>query len=171
MDKYINVIKLSVSAVLGYLLGGCDGMVQTLALVMIIDYILGLVVAGVFKNSPKTANGAIETRTGLKGLFRKLAVILLVMVVARLERAIGGNVFCRNTVITFFVVNEVLSIIENIGLMGVKYPQWLKNSLEVMLRQTVEENSNSQVFGNISIGTGVLQSGETTIKSEDGDTK
>ncbi len=132
MDKYIDMVKIALSAIVGYLLGGWDNMLQLLIIVMTVDYITGLAVAGIFKKSQKTENGGIETRTGFKGLVRKVCILLLVLIVTRLEHTVGGTVFCRNTIIIFFVVNELLSILENMGLMGVKYPSWLKKSLEVM---------------------------------------
>lgn len=132
MDKYIDTIKLTLSAAVGYLLGGWDSMLQLLVIVMVIDYITGLAVAGIFKKSQKTENGGIQTLIGFKGLVRKVCILLLVLVVTRLEHTLGDTVFCRNTVIVFFVVNETLSVLENMGLMGVKYPAWLKTALEVL---------------------------------------
>ncbi len=113
MDKYIDMVKIALSAIVGYLLGGWDNMLQLLIIVMTVDYITGLAVAGIFKKSQKTENGGIETRTGFKGLVRKVCILLLVLIVTRLEHTVGGTVFCRNTIIIFFVVNELLSILEN----------------------------------------------------------
>jgi len=132
MEKYVDAIKIGISAAIGYFLGGWDNMLQLLMIIISVDYITGLLVAGVFKNSNKTQHGGIKTIIGFKGLVRKACIILLVMLVTRLEYTIGDTSFCRNTVIMFFVVNESLSILENMGLMGVKYPDWLKTALEVL---------------------------------------
>lgn len=135
MDKYIEIIKLAVCVCLGYLFGGVDALIVTLSIFMTADYIMGLIVAGVFKKSPKTENGALETKAGLKGIIRKCAMLIIVMIVARLETLTGGGAFCRNTVIMFFIVNEALSILENAGLMGVKYPDSIKNALEILKKR------------------------------------
>ncbi|MCH5185058.1 MAG: phage holin family protein [Oscillospiraceae bacterium] len=132
MDKHTDTIKLTLSAAVGYMLGGWDSMLQLLITVMAVDYTTGLAVAGIFKKSQKTENGGIQTVTGFKGLVRKVCILLLVLVVTRLEHTLGDTVFCRNTVIVFFVVNETLSVLENMGLMGVKYPDRLKTALEVL---------------------------------------
>ena len=131
----IDVIKIMFSAAVGYLLGGWDGLLQLLVLAMAVDYVTGLIVAAVFKKSPKTENGAVETSVGFKGLARKCCILIIVMLVTRLEQTIGGTAFCRSTVIVFFTANEVLSILENAGLMGVKYPRFVKNALEVLLKK------------------------------------
>ena len=135
MGKYTDTIKLAFSAAVGYFLGGWDGLLQLLVFVLAVDYITGLAVAGVFKKSPKTENGALETTTGFKGLMRKGCILIIVMLVTRLEMALGDTVFCRSTVITFFTANEVLSILENAGLMGVKYPKFIRDALEVLLKK------------------------------------
>jgi phage-related holin len=92
---------------------------------------------------------------------------MLVMIVTLLGRALGSSVFCRNTVVIFFTANEALSVLENIGLMGVKYPQWLKTALEVLNKNA--DNANSQTIGDLAVGGAVVQVSETTIKNEDGE--
>ena len=135
MSKYSDTVKMAFSAAVGYFLGGWDGLLQLMIFAMAVDYITGLAVAGVFKNSPKTENGALETRAGFKGLMRKCCILIIVMLVTRLEMTLGDTVFCRSTVITFFTANEVLSVLENAGLMGVKYPVFLRDALEVLLKR------------------------------------
>ncbi len=143
MEKGFVIIQGIFSVVVGWLLGGWDAALQALVLFMALDYATGLVVAGVFKNSTKTDNGAVETRAGLKGLIRKVGILVLVMVVAQLELILHDGVFCRNVIVVFFIINEALSILENLGLMGVKYPAWLKNGLEVLLKKTEDRNEEN----------------------------
>ena len=81
-----------------------------------IDYVTGLIVAGVFHNSEKTTNGALESRVGWKGLCRKGVTLLIVLVGCRLDVVMGSN-FIRDAVVIAFIVNETISIIENAGLM------------------------------------------------------
>lgn len=116
------------------LLGGWDITLQVLLCCMAVDYITGLIVAGVFHNSGKSETGALESRAGFKGLVRKCAVLLLVFLAALLDTYTGHS-FVRPAVCLFFVANEGLSILENIGLMGVPYPAFLKNMLEALKKQ------------------------------------
>lgn len=115
-------------------LGGWDSALQTLLIFMAADYITGIIVAGVFKNSDKSKTGALESRAGFKGLLRKLAILVLILVANELDKAVGGN-FSRTAVILFFCANEGLSILENIGMMGVEYPPFLKNALEALKKK------------------------------------
>lgn len=115
-------------------LGGWDAALQTLLIFMAVDYLTGIIVAGVYKKSGKSETGALESRAGLKGLIRKLASLLIVLVGVCLDRLVGGS-YVRMAVIIFFCANEGISILENVGLMGVPYPAFLKNALEVLRKK------------------------------------
>lgn len=123
-----------VGSALSNLLGGWDITLQVLLCCMAVDYITGLIVAGVFHNSGKSETGSLESRAGFKGICRKCAVLFLVFLAALLD-TYTGHAFVRPAVCLFFVANEGLSILENIGLMGVPYPAFLKNMLEALKKQ------------------------------------
>ena len=113
------------------LLGGWDNALATLFICIVLDYLTGLAVAGVFKKSPKTKNGALESRAGLKGLIRKIVMIVLVGIAHTLDILIGAD-YIRYTVIIGFICNEVISLIENAGLMGVPVPNVIKSAVDVL---------------------------------------
>lgn len=94
-----------------------------------VDYVTGLIVAGVFHASPKTENGALESRAGWKGLCRKGMTLLVVLVAFRLDMVMGSN-FIRDAAIIAFIANETISIIENAGLMGVPIPAVVVKAIE-----------------------------------------
>lgn len=112
-------------------LGGWTAGMTTLIIFMGIDYISGLLVAGVFKQSPKSETGALESRAGFKGLIRKGMALLVVLVAHRLDLFIGTN-YVRDAAIIGFSVNELLSIIENAGLMGIPLPKAVTNAVDVL---------------------------------------
>ena len=120
-------------------LGGWDGLLQILVTLMAIDYALGIVLALVWKNSNKTPDGSFESRASIKGLFRKCGILLCVLVAARLDALFGVEGYVRSTVIFFFLANEGLSVIENLGLMGLPMPEALKNAF-LELRKKGEES-------------------------------
>jgi toxin secretion/phage lysis holin len=120
-----------VGGIISNLLGGWDTALQVLIICMAVDYITGLIVAGVFRHSRKTESGALDSRAGFKGLIRKFSTLLVVLLAAQLDTVIGGT-FSRTAVILFFCANESLSVLENVGLMGVEYPKFLKNALEAL---------------------------------------
>lgn len=117
------------------LFGGWDGAMTTLLIFMSVDYITGLIVAGVFKKSTKTENGALESRAGWKGLCRKGGTLLVVLVAHRLDITMGTS-FLKDAVIISFICNESISIMENAGLMGIVLPNALTNAIEVLKNQS-----------------------------------
>lgn len=112
-------------------LGGWDGMLGLLMGCMAADVFTGVLVAAIWKKSGNTAGGRLESRAGFKGLCRKGIILLMVWLGVLMDRALG-TAYIRSAVILFFVGNEGLSLLENLGLMGVKYPAALKNALEVL---------------------------------------
>lgn len=141
-------MKLKICTLIGMLggvisaaLGGWDGALATLVTVMAIDYISGLIVAGIFHTSKKSENGALESSAGFKGLFRKGMILLIVLVAYRMD-VIIGVAYIRDTVIIGFVANEVISIIENAGLMGIDLPPALKKAIDILTEKSKEGESD-----------------------------
>lgn len=112
-------------------LGGWDAVLNLLVAMMATDYITGLVVAAVFKRSNKSESGTLDSKAGFRGLVKKCAILLLVYIAVLLDAAVGTH-YVRSAVVLFFIGNEGLSLLENIGLMGVKYPAFLRNMLEAL---------------------------------------
>ena len=81
------------------LFGEWDGALLTLLLFMAADWLTGLIVAGVFHRSPKSRNGALESRIGLKGLCRKGAMLLVVLIAYRLDLMAGLHGVLRTAAI------------------------------------------------------------------------
>lgn len=123
------------------LFGGWDAALVTLIIFMGIDYVTGLIVAGVFHTSEKTENGALESRAGWKGLCRKGVTLLVVLVACRLDLVMGSN-FIRDAVVIAFIANETISIIENAGLMGVPIPAVIVKAIEVLKKKTESEGAD-----------------------------
>lgn len=118
-------------AFLANALGGWDALLKLLAAMMAADYITGVVVAAIFKHSNKSESGAYDSKAGFQGLVRKCAIFLLVYIAVLLDNATGSN-FVRSAVVLFFIGNEGLSLLENLGLMGVDYPDFMKNMLQAL---------------------------------------
>lgn len=119
---------------LALMLGGWDAALVTLVIFMALDYVTGLIVAGVFKKSKKSASGALESRAGFKGLCRKCLTLLFVLVGYRLDLVLGIN-YIRNAVIIGFMANELLSLTENAGLMGLPLPAVITKAIDILKGQ------------------------------------
>lgn len=124
-----------VGGVIATAFGGWDEALVTLIIFMVIDYLSGLLVAGVFHNSKKTESGALESRAGWKGLCRKCVTLLFVLIAYRLDLAIGVN-YIRDAVIIGFMANELISIVENAGLMGIPLPAVIQNAIDVLTKKS-----------------------------------
>ncbi|QCT73605.1 holin [Eubacterium maltosivorans] len=120
--------------------GGWDTALQTLVILMLIDYVTGLIVAGVFKNSTKTETGALESKAGFKGLLRKGVALMVVLIACRLDMLIGTN-FVRDAAVIAYCINEILSIVENAGLMGVPIPEPITKAIEILKNKNEEKES------------------------------
>ncbi len=120
------------------LFGGWDGGMVTLITCQSIDYVSGLIVAGVFHKSPKTKSGALESKAGWKGLCRKAMTLLLVMISYRIDLMIGTD-YIRDAVIIGFTANEVISIVENAGLMGLPMPAVLTKAIDILTKKADQE--------------------------------
>ena len=107
---------------------------------MLIDFISGLIVAGIFHKSKKSESGALESRAGWKGLIKKGMTLLIVVVANRLDIQLGTT-YIRDAVCIAFICNEVISIIENAGLMGLPIPAVITNAIELLKNKEKETSS------------------------------
>ena len=120
---------------IAYLFGGWDSSIATLLIFMLIDYISGLVVAGVFHKSTKTASGALSSKTCWQGLAKKCMTLVFVIVGNRLDMMLGST-YIRDAICIAFVVNELISIIENGKLMGIPIPAVLDKAIDLLNGKT-----------------------------------
>ena len=124
----------AIGAVLGWIvnmIGGWSEDLTTLLIFMAVDFFLGLAIAAVWKKSPKSDTGSLSSWSAWKGLCRKGAALLVILIAYRLDVTLGVN-YIRTAVIIAFIVNEGISILENLGIMGVKYPETLKKALDIL---------------------------------------
>ena len=142
VKDYVCFAIGAIGSMIASLFGGWDASLQTLVIFMAIDYITGLIVAGVFHASPKTETGTLESRAGWKGLIRKGETLLIVLVACRLDAVIGSN-FVRDAAVIAFVANETISIIENAGLMGLPIPEVIIKAVDI-LKQKAESSTEQK---------------------------
>lgn len=122
----------TVGSAIAAFLGGWDAAVAALVVFLAVDFVTGLAVALVFRRSGKTADGSANSGACFRGLLKKIAVLLFVGIGALLDGLLGSGGLCRNAVILFFIGNEGLSICENLGLMGIPLPAFMRNAFEVL---------------------------------------
>ena len=133
----VTVIIGLIGSAVTTLFGGWSAGLTTLIIFMVIDYLSGLLLAGVFKASKKSETGALNSNVGFKGLCKKGMVLLIVLIAYRLDLMIGTN-YIRDAVVIGFCVNELLSIVENAGLMGIPLPPILIKAIDVLMNREDE---------------------------------
>ena len=132
MIKFFTLSSVAcVGAAVASLFGGWTGAMTTLVILMLIDYVTGLIVAGVFHASPKSSGGALSSAVGFKGICRKFVILLIVVVACRVDLLLDTNII-RDATCIGFCVNELVSITENAGLMGIPLPRKLVDAIEVL---------------------------------------
>lgn len=126
MKEFWNVVQAVFAAVggwLGYLLGGCDGLLYALLAFMVLDYITGVMCA--------IADKKLSSAVGFKGICRKVLIFVLVGVGHLLDtQVIGSGSVLRTAVIFFYLSNEGLSLVENAAYLGLPIPTKLHKVLE-----------------------------------------
>lgn len=125
-------------AVVAKLLGGWNSAITTLFIFMVLDYITGLAVAAVFTNSNKTKSGGLSSRVCLKGLLKKIAMFIMVIAAHRIDLVLSVD-YIRNAVVIAFISNELISLIENAGLMGIPIPAVITKAIDVLKEKSGKE--------------------------------
>lgn len=143
--EHITAIKNSICAACGivggwiaHLYGGWSDALGALLIFMALDYITGLIVAGVFHSSIKSSGGGLDSRISWKGLCRKVGILVAVLACHLIDVIVGTN-YVRDAVVIFFCANEGISILENLGLMGIPLPDFLGNMLDQLREQSAKK--------------------------------
>ena len=124
-DRSVKAFAALFGAAAGAL-GGWDALLRVLVWMMAADYLSGVIVA-LMGRSRKTEYGGLSSKVGAAGILRKGMMLLVVLVSALLDSAMGGaSDVCRDAACWFYIANEGLSLLENLGLMGVPFPEKLK---------------------------------------------
>ncbi len=134
MKDFILTVAGVVGGFISWLIGGWNAALTTLVIFMVIDFISGLIVAGVFKESKKTASGALSSKVGFKGICKKCMILLFVLIGAQLDIVLKVNMV-RDGVCIAFILNELISIVENAGLMGIPIPGVIKRALDMLQKK------------------------------------
>lgn len=119
------------------LFGTVNNELKTLFIFILIDLITGVIVAGVFKKSQKTLSGSLKSSEMTKGICKKIGIILLVVIAHYIDIILNISYIMYVTEVAL-LVEELISIIENIGLMGVPIPTVIANSIDLLNKKISE---------------------------------
>lgn len=134
IKAFICTVAGVVGGFITRLFGGWSEDMITLIIFMAVDFIMGLILAGVFHNSNKSDTGHLNSRAGWKGLCKKCVTLLFVLIAHRLDVSLGTE-YIRTATIIGFIANELISIVENAGLMGLPLPEAVVKAIEILRGQ------------------------------------
>ena len=141
-EKAVRGLAACGGAIAG-MLGGWDPLLRVLVTLMAADYATGLLVA-VMGKSVKTEYGGLSSKVGAMGLARKGLMLMVVLVAALMDSVMGtGSAMCRDAACWFYIANEGISILENVGLAGAPYPSKLKELLGQKQKEEDEHGINT----------------------------
>lgn len=135
MKQALCTVTGVIGAAAAWAFGGWDTAMVALVVCIAVDYLSGSIVALVFHKSTKTETGAYNSAYGLKGLCKKGLMLLFVLVAVQIDRVLGTD-YVRNAVCIGFCTNEILSIMENLGLAGIPMPQAVVKALELLQKRS-----------------------------------
>lgn len=128
MDNVFKVIVGIGGAAISFLFGGWSVLLQVLVVFIAVDYVLGVLVAGM--------HGQLNSKIGFKGIAKKVIILVLVAVAHSLDGLLGDGSFIRDAVIFFYLANELLSILETVGKTDLPVPAVLKKAVETLNKKS-----------------------------------
>lgn len=138
VKAFICTVFGAVGGIVAQLFGGWSEDMVTLIAFMAVDFVMGLILAGVFHNSNKTENGNLNSKVGWKGLCKKCITLLFVLIAHRLDVALGTT-YIRTATIIGFMANELISVVENAGLMGLPMPEVITKAIDILKNRSEED--------------------------------
>ena len=128
MEKGMLFVGSGLGAIILNLFGDWDMLITFLLIVVVLDYITGMIAGGI--------EGKLSSKFGVKGIGRKVLIFSLVTVAHLIDTILTNQHFIRNATIIFYLCNEMISIIENVGRAGVPVPEFLRKAVEVLKKKS-----------------------------------
>ena len=119
------------AGILSYLYGDMNGLLVALFVVIVLDYMTGLLKAGIKKE--------LSSEVGFKGILKKMLILLVVALAHLIDNCVGSGETWRNIAIVFYISNEGISILENAVACGLPVPKKLREILEQLENETEEK--------------------------------
>ena len=117
---YIKIVLATAFGMIVKLLGGWDIALQSLITLTALDFITGVITG--------MANKNLSSHLAIRGIVKKIGIFTLIAVVVAGGDALGNDDF-RGIVIGFFIIAEIISIVENWANFGLPIPPQLKKAL------------------------------------------
>lgn len=123
-DIFYKFGSIAIGGFIGFLWGGWSTLLQILIFFAVVDYLTGFLAAGV--------EGKLKSTIGFRGIAKKVMLFFMVAVAHQIDVVLGDNHMFRDATIFFYIANELLSIIENAGRIGIYVPEPLKKAVQIL---------------------------------------
>ena len=134
----LNVnIGVVISGIIAYVFGGWNLALQTLLLLMVLDYLTGLFVAAC-GGSTKSKKGKLSPKVAAIGITKKFLILCICGMAYRLDVFMKSEGLLYNVVCLFYIGNEGISILDNMNKSKIKIPKKLRAVLEAILEEDNE---------------------------------
>lgn len=126
-EKFVAIISFC-GGVLGYLFGGLDILINAFAITLVVDTLAGMIKSYIA--------GTYSSRLFRTGLLKKCGYMLAVILAVQLDKLTGNTGALRGAMILFSLANEGTSIIENLGEIGIPFPDPIVNAIAVLKKKS-----------------------------------
>lgn len=137
----MSIVTGAIGSLLINLIGKPTEDLIILIVLMTIDLIVGFLISAIWQKSTKTDSGKLSSKVMFKGIVKKFLTLVIVVIAFQLDKLLAMNVI-RHIVIIAFIVEEVLSITENIAITGIKIPTIITKALDVLEKEVKSGFSN-----------------------------
>lgn len=134
ISSYISVIWSSTVYVL---FGNLTDELKTLSLLILLDLICGVMTAAVFHTSSKTTTGRLSSTAMTKGICKKIGIFIFVVIGHIIDSTLHIT-YIMYAVEICFIIEEIISITEKLGLMGLNLPSPIQNGLDILNKKVTE---------------------------------
>lgn len=132
METKFNAILMTIGGILGYLVGGLDSLFAVFATVLVIDTLTGMLKAWNL--------GEYNSSKFRGGLAKKTGYLFAVLLSVQLDILTGNTGALRTALILTFTANESLSVVENLGTLGIPFPDSIMNAIEILKNKNDTKN-------------------------------
>ncbi|MDO3408561.1 phage holin family protein [Saccharibacillus sp. CPCC 101409] len=122
-EQLIKGAVAAFGAVVGYLFGGWNMLINLLVILVVLDWLTGWAAAWV--------RGELRSRIGFEGIVRKVAIFVVMAIAHLVDNVLGDLHLFRDAVVFFYLANELLSVIENLGKIGVPMPPVIRDAVRI----------------------------------------
>lgn len=127
MDNVWKFVVALAGVAVTYLFGGWSTLLGILLTFVIIDYLMGVIAAA--------KEGKLKSQVGLVGIAKKVFIFAIIAVAHQIDTILGESHLFRDATIFFYIANELISIIENAGRIGLPLPEPIRNAVEILRKR------------------------------------